>query len=196
MLHRIINGTDIYIAPLTADAEARLLPGATPAALEALEGVGAPRRRTEVLTTWSLAAAVFGTDVVIGHDIIGAPYIAGCETHISISHCADCVVIAVNETSVVGVDAEVWRPQLLRVAARFLTPAEAALPMSRAALLRAWTVKEAVYKAAMMPGLSFQNIHLPAAGSRWAVVDGAARLMFKVETVEQTADRAITLVTP
>ncbi len=196
MRHVSIGSTDVYIAPIPPDAEAELLPAATPAALAAIAGVKSVRRRCELLATWALAEAVFGSGTVIGHDTLGAPFIAGRKTHISISHCADCVVIAASEKCVVGVDAEVWRPQLLRVRDRFLTPAEAVLPMSRAALLQAWTVKEAVYKAAMMPGLSFQEIHLPLPGSRWAVADGAARLTFRIEPVELSPLRAITLVTP
>lgn len=196
MRHVAIGSTDVYIAPIAPGAGDDLLSGATAAALAAVEGVKSARRRCELLATWRLAASVFGRDVVIGHDPLGVPFIEGRRTHISISHCADCVVIAVNDKTVVGVDAEVWRPQLLRVRERFLTPAEAVLPISRAALLQAWTIKEAVYKAAMMPGLSFQDIHLPPAGSRWAVADGVSRLMFRVEPVELTCDRAVTLVTP
>lgn len=196
MRHVAIGSTDVYIAPIAPGTGDDLLPGATAAALAAVEGVKSARRRCELLATWALAASVFGPDVVIGHDPFGVPFIEGRMTHISISHCADCVVIAVNDKTVVGVDAEVWRPQLLRVRERFLTPAEVVLPMSRAALLQAWTIKEAVYKAAMMPGLSFQDIHLPAAGSRWAVAEGVPRLMFRVESVELTCDRAVTLVTP
>lgn len=196
MRHVAIGSTDVYIAPIAPGAESDLLPSATAGALAAVEGVKSARRRCELLATWALAASVFGLDVVIGHDPLGVPFIEGRMTHISISHCADCVVIAANDKMVVGVDAEVWRPQLLRVRERFLTPAEAALPLGRAALLQAWTIKEAVYKAAMMPGLSFHDIRLPAAGSCWAVVEGVARQMFRVEPVELTCDRAVTLVTP
>lgn len=196
MRHVSIGSTDVYIAPISPDAEVNLLPTATPTALAAVDGVESVRRRRELLTTWALAEAVFGPGVVIGHDALGAPFIVGCEIHISISHCIDCVVIAANKKCVVGVDAEVWRPQLFRVRERFLTPIETALPMSRESLLQAWTIKEAVYKAAMMPGLSLQDIHLPQPGSVWAIVDGAARLSFRVEPVELTPFRAITLVTP
>lgn len=196
MRHVTIGSTDVYIAPVAPDAEVSLFSAASPAALAVINRVESARRRRELLATWALAEAVFGPGVVIGHDSIGAPFIEGRATHVSISHCIDCVVIAVNENSVIGVDAEVWRPQLLRVRERFLTPAEAALPVSREALLQAWTVKEAVYKAAMMPGLSFQDIHLPQPGSRRAVADGAVRLTFRVEPVELTPDRAVTLVTP
>ncbi len=196
MRHVSIGSTDVYIAPISPDAEVNLLSSATPTAIAAVDGVESVRRRCELLATWALAEAVFGPGVVIGHDVLGAPFISGCKTHISISHCIDCVVIAANKECVVGVDAEVWRPQLLRVRERFLTPDEAALSMSRESLLQAWTIKEAVYKAAMMPGLSFQDIHLPRPGSLWAVVDGTVRLTFRVEPVELTPFRAVTLVTP
>lgn len=190
------GSTDVYIAPIPPHAEVSLLSTATPAALAAVNGVNSARRRSELLATWALAESIFGSGTVIGHDPLGAPFIEGCETHISISHCIDCVAIAVNKKCVVGVDVEVWRPQLLEVKNRFLTPAEAALPMSRETLLQAWTIKEAVYKAAMMPGLSLQDIHLPRHGSLWAVVDGDTRLTFRVEPVELTPFRAVTLVTP
>lgn len=196
MRHISIDSTDVYIAPISPGSEVNLLSTATPMALAAVDGVELVRRRCELLATWALAEAVFGPGVVIGHNALGAPFIVGCENHISISHCIDCVVIAANRKCVIGVDAEVWRPQLLRVRERFLTPDEAALPMSKEALLQAWTIKEAVYKAAMMPGLSLQDIHLPQPGSVWAVADSAARLTFRVKPVELTPFRAITLVTP
>lgn len=190
-----IGSTRVYIAPLSPDNVERLLAAATPAALAAVEPVKSLGRRAEILTTWAMVAEIFSRDAVIGHAPSGAPFIQGSPAHISISHCADCVVIAVDDCRVVGIDAEVWRPQLLRVACKFLTPAEAARTTSHLDLLCAWTIKEAVYKAAMIPGLSLCDILLPERGSNVAKVVGAAGRSFNVVTVELSPCRAITLVT-
>lgn len=84
---------------------------------------------------------------------------------ISITHSRDLVAVAVAPAGChVGVDAEnTGRDrQLRRVAPRFLSPDQ--LPLWGAtpeSLLRAWTIKEALYKAALISGLPLEVIPLP-----------------------------------
>lgn len=183
--------TAVYSAAITGDTPT------TAAAAEALRGVTSPRRRAEIAATYHVISTIFGDQAAIGHDMGGAPYIEGRAEHISISHCADAVVIAVNPRERIGIDIELWRPKLLNVKEKFLTPGELRRIFSQSELLQAWTVKEAVYKAASVPGLSLTDIHLPVAGSDVATVDSPiCRMAFDVHTILSTEERAITLVTP
>ena len=120
------------------------------------------RREAEREASLLLARRVAGPDAVIHHYSDGAPFIPGFSGHISLTHCRSLAAIAVSSSPHIGIDAEIWRPQLIRVAPKFLSPSE--LPYWSASPLRllfAWTVKEAVYKAARTPGLPLHSIALP-----------------------------------
>jgi phosphopantetheinyl transferase (holo-ACP synthase) len=84
---------------------------------------------------------------------------------ISITHCNDTAMLAVApEGTAIGIDCEQPRRALRNVAPRILSEKElAAWSASDALLLQAWTIKEAVYKAAGIQGLDFaKGINLPA----------------------------------
>lgn len=187
-----IEGTLIYKAPILPAA-----PPPSPAALRAMEAAASTRRRAEIAATYRIISDIFGTDTLIGHDMTGAPYMEGYPCgHISISHCTDMVVVAVNPNKTIGIDIELWRPKLRNVTERFLTDDEKRRITSPGELLQAWTVKEAVYKAAMTPGLPLHDIHLPAPGSSLARAIGPeGERWFNVRAVVSTPLRAITLVT-
>lgn len=122
----------------------------------------ASRREAEREASLLLARRVAGLGAVIDHYPDGAPFIPGFGGHISLSHCRSLAAIALSSSPHIGIDAEIWRPQLIRVAPKFLSPAE--LPFWSATPLRllfAWTIKEAVYKAARTPGLPLHHISLP-----------------------------------
>ncbi len=123
---------------------------------------GLSPRQAEQSAVATLTREIFGPEAIIRHHPDGAPYIQGYGGHISISHGAGIAAIAVSDSAPAGVDVECWRQQLHRVAAKFLSRAElAAWSASPDALLRAWTIKEAVYKAALTPGLPLRAISLP-----------------------------------
>lgn len=96
---------------------------------------------------------------VLGHNPDGSPFITGEPgLHLSITHSRALAAVAVCPRPV-GIDAEQPRPQLLHTAPRWLTPAEWRRIRGRLPLLAvAWTVKEAVYKAHLTPGLPLQAI--------------------------------------
>lgn len=130
MLLTTIHNTDIYLTNLHG------------------AHVRADRRRVETEATAALVAEAFGSDARLVHDLNGAPRIDGSDVHISLSHSRFHAVMAVNRRSRVGIDVENMRTNsLMRVAARFLTPAELAVAPSGTALLEAWTVKEAIFKS-------------------------------------------------
>ncbi len=161
MLLTTIHHTDIYITTLSH----------TP--------IRSERRHVEREATAALVAEAFGEDAVLEHEPNGAPRIAGTDVHVSLSHSRFHAVMAVNRNCRVGIDVENMRTDsLMRVAARFLTPAELAVAPSGTALLEAWTVKEAIFKA-MPPDrqpAGLIDVPLPA-GWQPAVADGAASII-------------------
>lgn len=121
------------------------------------EGRG-ERRLAEQSAVSRMVADVFGPDVQIGHREDGSPFVmVGQAPEVSVSHCRTLAVLAVGGDERIGVDVEEWREQLRRVARKFLS-ADEAFEADDEALLRAWTVKEAVYKAAGCPGLALTDI--------------------------------------
>lgn len=104
----------------------------------------------------------FGIGTELLHTPDGAPYVANTEKHISISHGGGYALLAVCDSRPIGVDIEVWRPTLRRVAAKFLAPAEREIySASESLLLQAWTSKEAIFKALGINGLTISEIILP-----------------------------------
>lgn len=80
------------------------------------------------------------------------------EGHLSLSHGGQHACAVYHPYTSVGVDVEGPRPQLERIAEKFLHPEERAFlegPHSEWGLRVAWGAKEAVYKAARTPGLAF-----------------------------------------
>jgi len=115
----------------------------------------------------ALLREAFGNDApVVSHTPAGAPVLEECNCSVSISHCAGAVVLALDaDGRQVGIDAECRcrGEQLRRVAHKFLAPCQMETwGVSTESLLRAWTIKEAIYKAALTPGLALCDIPLPS----------------------------------
>ncbi|MDE6484729.1 MAG: 4'-phosphopantetheinyl transferase superfamily protein [Duncaniella sp.] len=122
---------------------------------------GESRAANERNATLALLREIFGNEVLYSHKPSGAPLIisAGKEHLVSISHSASTVAIAVADAEeALGVDVETYRVQLERVQSRYLSDAESELFTAPVDKLKAWTAKEAVYKAALTPGLSLTEI--------------------------------------
>lgn len=122
---------------------------------------GGSRREAETATVARLARIVAGDRAAVGHSDDGAPYLTGYDGYISVSHSRLMAFMALHRSLRIGIDAELPRGQLMKVAERFLAPDERLLWRSQSALLRAWTIKEAVYKAAGVAGLALADIRLP-----------------------------------
>ncbi|MGM9846231.1 MAG: 4'-phosphopantetheinyl transferase family protein [Muribaculaceae bacterium] len=137
------------------------------------QGAATARRERERMAVAAVLRHIFGGDTTIAHTADGAPSLP---QHpgllISISHCRSLCAVAIAEgPALIGIDTEEPRPQLERVAPRVLSAAEMAIyaPVSDG-LLQAWTLKEALYKAALTPGLDFRaDIHISDARSTPAV---------------------------
>lgn len=141
---------------------------AMPGAAE-IRAIGLPevprsqRRGHEVAAVATLVEDMFGSGAKLLHEADGAPYIEGYAGYISITHTPDMAVLAVSADHPVGIDAERWRDSLPVVGRRFMNGDELAVyGASPRLMLRAWTAKEAVFKALHRPQLLITDIVLPS----------------------------------
>ena len=74
---------------------------------------------------------------------------------VSLSHTHKYTALAWNPEVPVGVDVEAQRPQILRIAHKFSPPKGAPDSYSVEELTDLWCAKEALYKSADVPGISF-----------------------------------------
>lgn len=108
------------------------------------------RRQTERLAVERLVTHLCGPEASLSHNPDGAPVIKGF--HVSVSHSRRLAAVAVSTHSPIGIDIEENREEMLRrVAPKYISESECAYVTD---LLRAWTSKEAVYKAAGVRNLS------------------------------------------
>ena len=117
--------------------------------VEDLMGLPVKRQREKAAERLLLCHA-FGGPVSLRHDEQGAPSVEGSDVNISITHTMGLVALALDDTHVIGLDAEsIDRPQVLRVRDKFLNDKEKQFiaPDDLAAHVIAWTAKEAVIKA-------------------------------------------------
>lgn len=110
-----------------------------------------------------LISRVFGDNARIEHRPDGSPVIIGSSREISISHCTGMAALAVGKSQRIGIDIELPRPTLRRVADKFISATEFdRWGADDTMLLKAWTIKEALYKAAGQRGVNFaDDVKLP-----------------------------------
>ncbi|MCH5222288.1 MAG: 4'-phosphopantetheinyl transferase superfamily protein [Muribaculaceae bacterium] len=139
------------------------------------------RREREEIAIARLVKEAFGDKAERIHSSSGAPVISiggkiTADKSVSISHSRQHAVLAVAPSNtLIGVDIEEDREQLRRVAPRILSEEELAFYSSiPQGFLKAWTLKEALYKAArnvIGTELDFaKHIQLPLAGNDEAIV--------------------------
>lgn len=134
--------------------------------LEPIEEDVGGRRSREIEAVARLVGRVFGKDAVMNHRADGSPYIEGCDGHISISHTRRYAALAWSSLHEVGIDIEEPRhEQLEKVAKRFLTPEEYKYYSDfEDGLLKAWTLKEAAFKALRNGSVDLREYLLPIDG--------------------------------
>lgn len=132
---------------------------ALPAAVAALDGwiaaderaaadaFGSERRRREYLTWRAVVRRALGPDVRIGYDANGAPQLLDLPLHLSVSHCAGLVAVALSDAPC-AVDAESAGRDFSRVRSRYLPPSETSLSSDPLWPAVAWCAKETLYKYA------------------------------------------------
>lgn len=99
-------------------------------------------------------------------DAHGKPYLTNQPFHISLSHSFDYAAVMISRSQPVGIDIELIKEKVERIAPKFMKPAELAFidPQHTIEhLYVCWCAKEAVYKCFGRKEVSFlDNIHLRA----------------------------------
>ena len=92
------------------------------------------------------------------------PYFDQSDYHISLSHSFPFVAAVISHKKTVGIDLERFGRNVEKIGPRFLSAEEwNRWQDSHSDLTKAWTCKEAIYKAMGVPGLAFQqDIQLPS----------------------------------
>lgn len=154
MKHLLIEGVDIYYAPIPDD-----------------RGLSRHSRETSVVNSILMKAAEGCT---LSHEPSGAPVLTGFDGYISITHSRLTAAVGFCAEAPIGIDVEGFRTQLRNVARRVFSDEELKrIGDDPALLLEGWTIKEAVYKAAGIPGLRFrEDIILPAGEGKPAHASG------------------------
>jgi phosphopantetheinyl transferase len=134
-----------------------------------------PRRRKEWLTWHRMIREFLGADVSADYDPTGRPILVGHPGFITVSHARDWVALY-WQPHPCGVDLEETGRNFDRVQARYISPAERALPEAMPdnrfyALV--WCAKESAYKYAGIQGIDFlrdiQILHIDTATSELLV---------------------------
>lgn len=154
-------------------------------------------RKKEFLAVRILKQELFG-NVEIRYTEIGAPYIKNAG-YISISHCNDCVGIAVNQNYKVGMDLESYRSNILSLKDKFLSDSERNSfdINNNHEVTRIWSAKEALYKLAGRKRIIFSTeLLLEKRGNDiYGEIDNHDHSIFvNLASIEQ-ADKIITINT-
>ena len=196
--HISFNDTHIYIESLSADIE-QIIQKCNKETIEKINQATSPRRKREIAMTHLLIKKHIGEHAQLCHNEVGAPYIKNHDCFISITHSASHIALAINHNHPIGIDMENWREQLISVKTKFLSEKEISLYSSPQQLLQAWTIKEALYKVAQSPGISFSNdIILPTnLKCNIAKVNTLAGLCdFTFHIIESSPEYCISLAQP
>lgn len=146
-----------------------------------VDGANPSRTEREREAINILIRRVIGPEAELMHTPEGAPYIANSDIRISISHSRDYVALASCAEGDFGIDIEQPRPeQLRRVASRFLSTDEIEYySASDELLLKAWTLKEAAYKALRNGPADLRLIRLPLDNESEEIFIGDRRLFIR-----------------
>lgn len=130
-------------------------------AVEIERGQDMSRRQAEEEAVKRCLEAL-GFDTQLCHSADGAPFLKNRpDMRISISHSAQWAVVAVApaDRGLMGIDIEdSSRPQLVKVASRYLSAEEVILAQKTPdGFAKAWTAKEAVFKAVTGKAVSFTS---------------------------------------
>lgn len=165
--HCHINDIDIYIGGYDDIG----IESFSPQQLADIASIKSEKQRRERELIYSLInhSATKGTGnfaylngSTLGHYGNGAPFIDlksgfGKSVFISLSHCRLGASIAISEVvKEFGIDIEEDSEKLQRVKEKFINEAESEF-IGKSQLLLAWTIKEAVYKAAGISGLPLRD---------------------------------------
>ena len=118
-----------------------------------MQGMKSELHRRAFLSVRHLMALAGYVDKDLYYDAQGKPHLSD-GSFISISHSFSLTAIVVHKNIPVGIDVEMQRQKILRIAHKF-TPFLSVQPENVLLLTHIWACKESIYKIAATPGLSF-----------------------------------------
>lgn len=161
------------------------------------EKISTSKRHLHWLSTRVLLRAMLRTEEYIDckTDIHGKPYLVNLPYHISFSHSFDYAAVMISKNGTVGIDIELIKEKVERIAEKFMRPEEMAFINTDEHRVQhlyiCWCAKEAVYKCYGQKEVSFVN-HISLAPFKFAKegnVDarlhkGAVNIEYKVEYLQ------------
>lgn len=153
------NTTKVYIWKIE-ESESELATGIelTPHCKERMNRMKSEMHRRGFLSIRHLMAEAGYVDADLYYDDLGKPHLKDGK-HISITHSKHFTGIIVSETHQVGIDIEMQRDKILKIAHKFTPITEYKTIANSDALIRkltiVWGCKESLYKIYSEPGLSF-----------------------------------------
>jgi phosphopantetheine--protein transferase-like protein len=126
------------------------------------EALSAGKRSLHWLGTRVLLRTMLRTEEYIDCkvDEHGKPYLVNLPYHISLSHSFDYAAVMVSKTSAVGIDIEMVKDKVERIAHKFLSDEEMAFIDENTKIQQlyvCWCAKEAVYKCFGQKEVSFSD---------------------------------------
>ena len=97
------------------------------------------------------------TYIGITKDEYGKPWLNKSEAYISVTHCFPLVVVLYDQQNEVGVDIEMSRQQIDRIAHKFLSEEEASFSTTTEHHMVMWAAKESLYKLHGRKSLTFKE---------------------------------------
>ncbi|HEX8376186.1 MAG TPA: 4'-phosphopantetheinyl transferase superfamily protein [Pedobacter sp.] len=127
-----------------------------------IEGLNNGKRNLHWLSTRVLLRKLLNTSEYIDCQVdeYGKPYLPNSPYHISFSHSYDYAAVIISKTKPVGIDIEIIKDKIERVANKFLTDKEIAFinPEHKVNhLYICWCAKEAIYKLQGKTNVSFKE---------------------------------------
>ena len=126
-----------------------------------LNGMKSEMHQRAFLSVRKLLQEIEHTDLDLYYDVFGKPHLHG-EKHISITHSHEFSAIIISDKTV-GIDIELQREKIIRIADKFINPTELKRLKSNSnkdyikKLTVKWGAKEAIFKIRNEKGISFKD---------------------------------------
>jgi 4'-phosphopantetheinyl transferase len=161
--HRVDDNTEFALWKIeeeAADLYKKLRLDATEKAY--YESISKSKRHLHWLGTRVLLRTMLRTDEFIDCkvDVHGKPYLVNLPYHISFSHSFDYAAVMISKNGTVGIDIELIKEKVERIADKFMRPNEMAFINEQHKiehLYVCWCAKEAVYKCYGQKEVSFAD---------------------------------------
>lgn len=144
----------------TLDELGRLVPHGAALLAEASERYMSAKRRMEYVAVHVLLATVLHGEVRVGHHATGRPYLVGSpHLHVSVSHTAGYVAVALSGRGIPGVDIERYSTRIDKLRKRIVSSEETAT--NTWDILLHWCAKETAFKMMDCEGVDFlSHLHV------------------------------------